>query len=175
MEPNLALNLEVSDLINSKKGNACVCITPLISKYRTDDSEQASRSRLSHRPTHQCQESKHLPSCVSGRSSPPDYEKAVLTTQSYSIFALKIADTPFISRSAPKNFSTSLFADFRRDRQSVLQECSLKSWRLSKNGGRRYVRHRDTRRILASSGTCTGYFCTKATCFPRCGEKTLRC
>ncbi len=24
MEPNLALNLEVSDLINSKKGNACV-------------------------------------------------------------------------------------------------------------------------------------------------------
>jgi hypothetical protein len=64
-----------------------------------------------------------------------------------------------------------LFAGFLKDHPYARPAFRTGSWRLSKNGGRQYVKLPDIKKIWASSETCTGSCCTKATCSPKSGER----
>jgi hypothetical protein len=64
-----------------------------------------------------------------------------------------------------------LFAGFLKNHLYARHAFRTGSWRLSKNGGRQYVKLPDIKKTWALSETCTGYCCTKATCSLKSGER----
>jgi hypothetical protein len=98
-EPNLALNLEISDMINAKKGNAY----GIDSSYlRRANFCQSSRSRHGYRVIHQRPESEYMSVGVKRRI--PHYGMTRLTARSSWTFASRTAATRSNCKSLPRNF-----------------------------------------------------------------------